>query len=122
MKLHEGKALSKLFFKFQVAFNGLIEGLIHDFSIRIQFGFALVAIAIAFLFKFTYIEWSIWLICIAIVISLEYLNSSMEQMMDRLDPSYHVLTKKAKDLGAAAVLVSAFVSLLIGLIFVIHHL
>lgn len=122
MKLHEGKAFGKLIFKFQVAFNGLIEGIIHDFSIRIQFGFALVAIVIAFLFNFTYIEWSIWLLCIAIVISLEFLNSSMEQMMDRLDPSYHVLTKKAKDLGAAAVLVSAFVSLIIGIIFVINHL
>ena len=122
MKLHEGKAFAKLVFKFQVAFNGLIEGIVHDFSIRIQFGFAIVAIIIAFLFNFTYIEWSIWLLCIAIVISLEFLNSSMEQMMDRLDPSYHVLTKKAKDLGAAAVLVSAIVSLIIGLIFVINHL
>ena len=122
MKLHEGKAFGKLIFKFHVAFNGLIEGIIHDFSIRIQFGFALVAIVIAFLFNFTYIEWSIWLLCIAIVISLEFLNSSMEQMMDRLDPSYHVLTKKAKDLGAAAVLVSALVSLIIGIIFVINHL
>lgn len=122
MKLHEGKALNKLVFKFQVAFNGLIEGIVHDFSIRIQFAFALLAIIIAYIFAFTYIEWSIWLLCIAIVISLEYLNSSMEQMMDRLDPSYHVLTKKAKDLGAAAVLVSALVSLIIGLIFVINHL
>ena len=120
--MHEGKAFGKLIFKFHVAFNGLIEGIIHDFSIRIQFGFALVAIVIAFLFNFTYIEWSIWLLCIAIVISLEFLNSSMEQMMDRLDPSYHVLTKKAKDLGAAAVLVSALVSLIIGIIFVINHL
>lgn len=122
MKLHEGKSLNKLIFKFQVAFNGLVEGLIHDFSIRIQFVFAILAIIIAFLFRFTYIEWSIWLLCIAIVISLEYLNSSMEQMMDRLDPSYHVLTKKAKDLGAASVLVSAFVSLVIGMIFVFNHL
>lgn len=122
MKLHEGKALNKLIFKFQVAFNGLVEGLVHDFSIRIQFVFAIFAIFIAFLFGFTYIEWSIWLLCITVVLSLEYLNSSLEQMMDRLDPSYHILTKKAKDLGAAAVLISAFVSLIIGLMFVINHL
>lgn len=122
MKSQNGSPIQKLYFKFRVAFYGLVEGIKSDFSIQLQFFFALCAIIIAFIFGFTYIEWSIWLICISLVLALEYLNSSFENMMDRLDPSYHVLTKKAKDLGAAAVLISAIFSLIIGFIFVCQHL
>jgi diacylglycerol kinase len=122
MKSQEGNPIQRLILKFQVAFNGLIEGLLTDFSIQIQFIFAFIAIVIAFIFNFTYIEWSIWLICISMVITLEYLNSSFENVIDRLDPSFHVLTKRAKDLGAAAVLISALFSLVIGIIFIFQHL
>jgi len=122
MKSLNGNPFQKLSFKFRVAFNGIVEGIKSDFSIQLQFFLALCAILVAFIFNFTYIEWSIWLICISLVIALEYLNSSFENMMDRLDPSYHVLTKKAKDLGAAAVLISAIFSLIIGFIFVFQHL
>lgn len=122
MKSQNGNPIQKLIFKFTVAFNGLIEGLVTDFSIQLQFFFAFCAMIVAIVFKFTYIEWSIWLICIALVIALEFLNSSFENMMDRLDPSYHLLTKKAKDLGAAAVLISALFSLIIGLIFIFQHI
>jgi len=122
MKSQEGNPIQRLILKFQVAFNGLIEGLLTDFSIQLQFIFAFIAIIIALIFNFTYIEWSIWLICISMVITLEYLNSSFENVIDRLDPSYHVLTKKAKDLGAAAVLISALFSLVIGIIFIFQHI
>lgn len=122
MKLQEGSPFKRLLFKFRVAFNGLFEGLMTDFSIQLQFFFGICAIIIALVFKFSYMEWSIWLICISMVLTLEYLNSSIESMMDRLDPSYHLLTKKAKDLGAAAVLVAALFSLVIGFIFIYQHL
>jgi undecaprenol kinase len=122
MKSQEGNPIQRLILKFQVAINGLVEGLLTDFSIQLQFIFAFIAIIIALIFNFTYIEWSIWLICISMVITLEYLNSSFENIIDRLDPSYHVLTKKAKDLGAAAVLISALFSLVIGIIFIFQHL
>ena len=122
MKLQEGSAIQKLIFKFRVAFNGILEGLITDFSIQLHFFFAFCAIVVACVFKFTRIEWAIWLICISMVLTLEYLNSSFESMMDRLDPSYHILTKKAKDLGAAAVLIAALFSLIIGIIFIAQHL
>lgn len=108
--------------KFSVAFLGLKEGFASDISIQLQFGFALVAIFVAFYFQFTYIEWAIWLFCIGLVITLEYLNSAFEQMLDRFDPTYHILTKRAKDLGAASVLVSAIISLVVGLLFIFHHL
>ena len=114
--------IKKFVKKFKVAFIGLMEGFTTDISIQIQFGLALIAICVAFFFQFTYIEWAIWLICIGLVITLEYLNSAFEQMLDRFDPTYHVLTKRAKDLGAASVLVSAIISFIIGIIFIFHRI
>ncbi len=122
MKSRRDSFTNRFINKFKVAFIGLFEGLSTDISIQIQFGMAFIAIVIAFYFQFTYIEWAIWLICIGIVITLEYLNSAFEQMLDRFDPTYHVLTKRAKDLGAASVLVSAILSVVVGLIFIFHHI
>lgn len=122
MKSHRDDLFSRLIFKFKVAFEGLFEGIKTDLSIQIQLGFSIAAVLIAYYFRFSAIEWSIWLICIGLVLTLEFLNSAFEQMLDRFDPSYHRLTKRAKDLGAASVLVSAIISLIIGLIFVSQHL
>lgn len=116
------KFTRKMVLKFKVAFIGLYEGITTDISIQIQVGFGILALMIAFIFGFNEIEWAIWLICIGLVITLEFLNSAFEQMLDRFDPSYHVLTKRAKDLGAASVLVSALISLVIGIMFVVKHL
>lgn len=122
MKLRKDNFFKKFYFKFNVAFSGLVEGFKTDISIQMQFGFALVALIIAFIFEFSYIEWTIWLFCIGLVITLEYLNSAFEQMLDRFDPTYHALTKRAKDLGAASVLVSAIISLIIGFIIICNHI
>lgn len=122
MESRNVKFLRKLYLKFKVAFEGLKEGMTSDFSIQLQLMFSVLAIIIAFIFRFNEIEWAIWLICIGLVVTLEFLNSAFEQMLDRFDPSYHALTKRAKDLGAAAVLVSALISLVIGLLFMFKHL
>ena len=122
MKSRKDSFTKRFINKFKVAFIGLYEGISTDISIQIQFAMAFIAVCIAFYYQFTYIEWAIWLICIGLVITLEFLNSAFEQMLDRFDPTYHILTKRAKDLGAAAVLVSALLSVVIGLIFIFHHI
>ena len=101
---------------------GLSEGLWTDSSLQIQFVFALFSMLIAWFLKFTQTEWMILLICIGFVIGLEFMNSAFEQMLDRFDPTYHVLTKRAKDLGAAAVLVASIISLVIGIMLVSNHI
>jgi undecaprenol kinase len=122
VKSRHENILSKLIFKFHVAIIGLSEGLWTDSSLQIQFVFALFAMLIAWFLKFTQTEWIILLICIGLVISLEFMNSAFEQMLDRFDPTYHVLTKRAKDLGAAAVLVASIISLVIGIMLVSNHI
>jgi diacylglycerol kinase (ATP) len=43
---------------------------------------------------------------VLLVLIVELLNSSVESVVDRISNEHHVLSKRAKDLGSAAVLVS----------------
>jgi diacylglycerol kinase (ATP) len=122
MKSQNASFITKFLLKFKYSFEGLVDGLMHDFSIQLQFILGSVAILFAFILKFTDIEWCIWIICIAQVISMEYINSSIESIIDRFDPSWHLLTKQAKDLGSAAVFFSAMLAGIVGIILIARHL
>lgn len=55
------------------------------------------------------------LLCWAIVMSLELMNTAFEALADLAAPAYHPLAATAKDVAAAAVLVAAALSVLVGL-------
>lgn len=42
----------------------------------------------------------------SLVLIVELLNSAVEAVVDMVSPDYHVLAKRAKDMGSAAVLLS----------------
>jgi diacylglycerol kinase (ATP) len=44
--------------------------------------------------------------CVFLVIIVELLNSSVEATVDRISLDHHLLAKRAKDIGSAAVLLS----------------
>jgi len=115
-------ALVRIYKKFHYAFAGLIDGILHDFSIQLQFVFAGIALAISLIFQFTVTEISILMVCIGMVICFEYLNSAVENMIDHLDSRFSKQAKTAKDLGAASVGFSALVSLIIGVMFLLNHI
>jgi diacylglycerol kinase len=55
------------------------------------------------------------LLCCALVLTSELFNSALENLSDALHPERHPLVAAAKDAAAGAVLVSAIVSVLVGL-------
>ena len=58
-------------------------------------------------------EKAIIFLTIGSVISLEIINTAIEAVVDLCSPDYHPLAKKAKDLSAGAVLISAMISVLV---------
>ena len=61
-------------------------------------------------------EWVTIIIVIGFVFSVEIINSSIENLADFVSPNYNEIIKKVKDLSAASVLISALVSLIVGII------
>ena len=61
-------------------------------------------------------DWAVLLLAIAMVWAAEFFNTSIEAVVDLASPAKHPLAKVGKDVGAAAVLIAALASVLIGLL------
>jgi diacylglycerol kinase len=61
-------------------------------------------------------DWAVLILTIAVVWSAEFLNTAIEAVVDLASPELHPLAKVGKDVGAAAVLIAALASVLIGLL------
>lgn len=76
----------------------------------------ILIIIAGFFFEISKTEWLAIIIVIGFVFSMEIINSAIEQLADFASSDYHETIKKVKDLSAAAVLISALVSVIIGCI------
>lgn len=54
----------------------------------------------------SWVERSLLVATVMLVLIVELLNSGVESAVDRIGPQWHELSKRAKDLGSAAVLLS----------------
>lgn len=54
-------------------------------------------------------EWCLILICIAMVLTAEGMNTAIEFVVDLVSPDHHPLAGKAKDVAAGAVLISVII-------------
>lgn len=101
---------------FQYAFNGLRVLFYEEANARIHLVAAIAVILLGLLLKITAPEWLIILFCIALVFICEIINTAIENLCDFISPEKHELIKKTKDLAAAAVLIAAVFSVVVGLI------
>ncbi len=61
-------------------------------------------------------DWAVLCVTIALVWTAEFLNTSIEAVVDLASPMHHPLAKVGKDVGAAAVLIAALTSIFVGLL------
>lgn len=107
------------FGSFKFAFDGLWSLLKNEHNSRIHFSAAVVAIAMGLILKINPFEWSLLVILIGMVFIIELLNTSLETLADLIDPEWNEMIRLAKDYAAAAVLISAIISVVVGgLIFI----
>lgn len=101
---------------FGYAFNGLKVLITEERNARIHLLAGTVVVAAGFYFQILFSEWALLALSIGFVISSEIFNTAIENISDFISPEKHVAIKRIKDLGAAAVLVSAFAALVVGVI------
>jgi len=61
-------------------------------------------------------DWAVLFLAIALVWSAEFVNTALEAVVDLASPHQHPLAKVGKDVSAAAVLIAALTSILVGLL------
>ncbi|MEN8137044.1 MAG: diacylglycerol kinase family protein [Bacteroidota bacterium] len=109
-------SISKRIKSFGFAFNGLKILLKEEHNSRIHLLAAVGIVIAGFLFNISTPEWIAITFAIGLVITLELINSVIENLSDFISPEKNSSIKKIKDLSAAAVLVSSITALTIGLI------
>ncbi|WP_066049788.1 diacylglycerol kinase family protein [Robertmurraya korlensis] len=103
-------------YSFRHAVSGFSKALKEERNMKIHLFFTVAVVFLGFVLEVTKIEWILLLLLIGGVISLELINSSIENLVDLVTEEFHPLAKKAKDMAAAAVFFLSIVSVIIGLI------
>ena len=67
---------------------------------------AIVLVPAAFWVGTGWLERAVLIGTVVLVLVVELLNTGVEAAIDRIGPEWHVLSKRAKDMGSAAVLLS----------------
>jgi diacylglycerol kinase len=101
---------------FRYAFAGLAALLRSTPNARIHLAAALAAIGLGWGLGLSVVEWCVVALCISTVLAAEAFNTALEQLTDLVSPDCHPLAGKAKDLAAAAVLLTALGAAAAGLL------
>lgn len=100
----------------QYALAGLKYALRTQRNIRIHLAVASAVVVMGLWLHLPLSHWAILVLTIGFVLVGELLNTVAETLVDLASPDYHPLAKVAKDVTAGAVLLAAFVSVVVGLL------
>lgn len=115
--MKNGKFKSPDFLKSQgYARNGVKLIFRNERNFRIDIIVAILVVIAGFLFKISHTDWIAISLVISMVFTAEVLNSAIEALCDTVSQDFKVNIKYAKDVSAGAVLISALVSIITGLI------
>ena len=90
----------------QYSFSGLAAAARHEVAFRLELVMLAVLAPLALWLGDTGVERALLLGCLILVLIVELLNSAIEATVDRISFENHRLAKRAKDIGAAAVMLS----------------
>lgn len=82
----------------------------------IHSSFTIGVILLSIWLKISKHDWQIIIIAITLVWIMEFLNTTLEKVVDLIGTDQNVLAKHAKDIGAASVLIAAILSVILGLL------
>lgn len=99
------KGLSRIFHAAGYSLQGLVAGW-SETAFRQEVVASLVMLPLAFLIGQDWVEVALLTGTVLLVMIVELLNTGIESCIDRIGPEWHDLSKRAKDMGSAAVLLS----------------
>ncbi len=99
------RGLVRIWHAFRYSLDGLRAGW-QETAFRQEALASMVMVPAAFWLGRSWIEVSVLAGTVLLVMIVELLNTGVESAIDRFGPEWHELSKRAKDMGSAAVLLS----------------
>lgn len=104
------------------AFEGIFSIVKNERNFRIQIVVAILVVILSFMLQISHQDWIAVAFLITLVLISEAFNSVIEAVCDTVSQEYRVNIKYAKDVSAGAVLVSAILSVILGLIIFLPYI
>lgn len=101
---------------FSYAFSGLRMCMIKEANFKIHILSTVIVTTAGWYFNISKTEWALIIICTGFVLSMELLNTAIEQLCNFIHLAPSPVIKIIKDVAAGAVLVSAMVAIVCGAI------
>lgn len=111
---YKGKTgLRRLINAMRYSMAGLRAAYQHEDAFRQEVWLALVLIPLACFLPSSGIGKALMIASVLLLLIVELINSAIEATVDRISLENHILAKRAKDIGSAAVLISLLSLLLV---------
>lgn len=98
------------------ALKGAITLIKTEASIQVQFSIGILLTIAGFYFNISTAEWIFQIFAIGMVMSIEGLNTAVEEIADFIHPDFHHKIGLIKDIAAGAVFFAAIAASIIGLL------
>jgi diacylglycerol kinase (ATP) len=104
---HKGKTgLKRIWNALFYSLDGFAAAFKHEDAFRLEILLALILIPLALHMHVSGIGRALMVASVLLVLVIELLNTAIEAATDRISLDDHVLAKRAKDMGSAAVMLS----------------
>ena len=105
--------MSRLLAAYSYSLSGLCSALATEAAFRQELCLVVLATIVLFFLPLSS-EWKgLLFFATTVVLVVELLNSAIESVVDLASSDYHILAKRAKDIGSAAVFVSITLAILL---------
>ncbi|MCR9116163.1 MAG: diacylglycerol kinase [bacterium] len=108
--------------KFADAFAGMWVGMRGQSSFAVHFAVAVIVVIAAAALQMSLERWCLLILCIAVVMSAELFNSSLEIIAPAIDEEYNERLRDSLNIASAAVLVAALGASVVGAIIFIARI
>lgn len=106
----------KLMSSFGFAWRGIRTAVREQRNMRIHLGIALLVIVAGVYFSISLTDWCIVALAIALVLTAELINTSIENLADMVEARPHPQIGKVKDAAAGGVLLAAIGAAVTGIL------
>jgi diacylglycerol kinase (ATP) len=108
------RSIKRIIDSFKHATEGVMDAFRSQKHMRVHFVIIVVVAVLSCFFRLSVSEVAVLIVCIALVIVAELVNTAVESILNLVVQTYHPGAKFAKDVAAGAVLVAALNAAVVG--------
>jgi diacylglycerol kinase len=108
--------------RFQAGSRGLKRGFRGQSSFFVNFFYGALAFAAAIVLRCDLVEWSVLIVCFALVLITELFNSALQTMVNALGEPARSRARACLETSGAAILAAEFTAAIIGCLVFVHRI